>query len=208
MKCPKCGSRRVAPILYGLPSIDEETERKLENEDLYLGGCSVSEEAPRYHCFACGKSIASPPILISKRGKEDYREIVTGIRFRDGGFLCGFQEIMIKKEGDQILLDVRSGCGKPEAFLQRAMTNVKWKKLMDRLYTKLYIHEWKKVFVDPGYMICDGEQWELKIKLSEGRVRNYSGDNAFPPYWAELKTTFRPFFHEARANFEENALRR
>ena len=35
-KCPKCGSKRVAPILYGLPVFSEELEQKLNNEMLYL----------------------------------------------------------------------------------------------------------------------------------------------------------------------------
>ena len=38
-KCPKCGSRRVAPILYGMPAFNEEVEQKLNEEKLYLGGC-------------------------------------------------------------------------------------------------------------------------------------------------------------------------
>ena len=27
-KCPKCGSRRVAPILYGMPAFSEEMEQQ------------------------------------------------------------------------------------------------------------------------------------------------------------------------------------
>ena len=28
-KCPECGSKKVASILYGLPMFDEELERRL-----------------------------------------------------------------------------------------------------------------------------------------------------------------------------------
>ena len=148
-KCPKCGSRRVAPILYGMPAFSEEMEQQLNEEKLYLGGCCISGIDPTYHCFQCKKDVGAPPILLSK----------------------------------------------PEAYLQRVMTEQEWNKLMDRLFSKLYLHEWKKNYVDPN--VLDGEQWELDLKLTGGRVRNYGGSNAFPPYWAELKTTFRPFFREA-----------
>lgn len=53
--CPNCGSEVVAPILYGMPLMDEEMERCLENREVYLGGCCVSENDPQYHCFACGE---------------------------------------------------------------------------------------------------------------------------------------------------------
>lgn len=39
----------------------------------------------------------------------------------------------------------------------------------------------------------NGEQWELEIRLTGNRKRTYSGSNAFPPYWSELKALFRPY---------------
>lgn len=124
---------------------------------------------------------------------------MTSVRFSDGGFFGGYPEVLAIKGKDGITLDVRPGFKEPEAYLQRMLTEQEWNKLMDRLFSKLYLHEWKKNFVDPD--ILDGEQWELELKLTGGRVRNYGGSNAFPPYWAELKTTFRPFFKEAGIKF-------
>ena len=194
-KCPKCGSRRVAPIQYGMPAYSEEMEQQLKDEKLYLGGCCISGMQPTYHCFECKKDVGTPPILLSKDGEEDYRDIVRSIRFSDGGFFGGYHEIQIVKDEDEITLDVCPGFRDPEAYLHRSMTEKEWNKLVDRLFSKLYLHEWKKSFVDP--LVLDGEQWDLELKLTRGRVRNYRGSNAFPPYWAELQTTFRPFFKEA-----------
>ena len=39
----------------------------------------------------------------------------------------------------------------------------------------------------------DGEQWELSIRLTGGRQRNYHGSNAYPPYWEALIKQFKPF---------------
>ena len=201
MKCPKCGSKRVAPILYGMPAYDEELQRQLENEELYLGGCLMSEDAPEYHCFECGKDVASHPVLLNKRTKEmeDYRDIVTSVRFSDGGFFEGYPEVLIQRKKNRIWVEVRPGHRPPDAQLLREMTETEWKELLDKLYCKMYLHEWKKDYIDPN--ILDGEQWELELKLTNRRVRNYSGSNAFPPYWRELKRIFRPYFREAGVIF-------
>ena len=55
VKCPKCGSRKIALILYGMPEYDEEMEQKINNQELYLGGCCISDTNPLFHCFGCGK---------------------------------------------------------------------------------------------------------------------------------------------------------
>lgn len=195
MKCPKCGSKEVAPILHGMPAWSEDLEQKLNNRELYLGGCCLTGADPDYHCFGCKKDFGTPPILLSKRGMEDYREIVTSVRFCDGGYFDGYPEIRIEKKSTGILLDVRPGFSTPDSFLQRPMAENEWKTLLDHLYGKLYLHEWKKTFLNLD--ILDGEQWELEIHLTNGRVRNYHGSNAFPPYWSKLKAVFRPFFVEA-----------
>ena len=124
---------------------------------------------------------------------------MTSIRFSDGGFFGGYPEVLINKTKESIILDVHPGFREPDALLHREMTEAEWKKILDRLFCKLYLHEWKKSFV--AYDILDGEQWELELKLTGKRVRKFSGSNAFPPYWTELKTTFRPFFKEAGIKF-------
>jgi len=194
-KCPKCGSSRVAMILRGMPAFDEEMERQLKNEELYLGGCCVSDCDPEYHCFACGKDVGSPPILISKRGTEDYRDIVTEVRFYDGGFFDGPDEVIIKKTADGAIADVRPNLVKGYNGAQKNLSEKEWKNLMNRLYCKLYVHEWNKHYRPDG-IVLDGEQWELKISLTGRRVRCYEGDNAFPPYWKELMQIFQPFLNE------------
>ena len=59
-RCPKCGSQKIAPILYGMPAFDDEIEQKLNDQKLYLGGCCVSDADPLFHCFDCGKNFGQP----------------------------------------------------------------------------------------------------------------------------------------------------
>jgi len=52
-RCPRCGSRSVAEILFGLPEWSEELEDKLDSGRLVLGGCCVTGSDPDRHCNAC-----------------------------------------------------------------------------------------------------------------------------------------------------------
>jgi len=200
-KCPKCGSRKVAPILYGMPVFDEEMERQLNNQELYLGGCCMEETAPEYHCFGCGKNVGSPPIFLSRRGEEDYREVVTAIRFNRIEARGGDDQVYIKRMPDgRILSDYRPAFQKALLPVRRELTEKEWSKLLDRLFCKLYVHEWAKSYQATKE---DGEEWELEIRLTNRRVRNYRGENAYPPYWNELISSFKPLLQETTIERKE-----
>ncbi len=68
-------------------------------------------------------------------------------------------------------------------------------RLLNSLYGKLYLHEWKKRY--ENVLVLDGYFWELEIKLTNGRARKYSGSNDYPPYWKELQTAFKTFLKKA-----------
>jgi|TARA_B100001964_G_scaffold51562_1_gene58184 hypothetical protein len=47
-ECPKCKSKKVMEILYGYP----DPSYKIP-DDVYLGGCCLTEEDYRWHCDGC-----------------------------------------------------------------------------------------------------------------------------------------------------------
>ncbi len=47
-ECPKCKSRKVMGILYGMP----DRSYKIP-DDVYLGGCCVTGRDPDWHCDGC-----------------------------------------------------------------------------------------------------------------------------------------------------------
>ena len=51
-KCPKCGSRSAAGIIYGYPSA--ETREIAERGEIVLGGCIIRESNPKWFCKNCG----------------------------------------------------------------------------------------------------------------------------------------------------------
>ena len=63
--CPKCGSRDVVPILYGLPG--PETMAEAERGEIVLGGCVITGRDPRKRCMACGENFDRPPARTARR---------------------------------------------------------------------------------------------------------------------------------------------
>ena len=53
--CPACGSHNIARYLYGMPVMDEELERNIENHKVICAGCCISNDDPEYHCNECGE---------------------------------------------------------------------------------------------------------------------------------------------------------
>lgn len=56
-KCPDCGSRKVAHILYGYPNFDDKMKGKLDSGELVLGGCELLDDAPAWQCVDCEMNI-------------------------------------------------------------------------------------------------------------------------------------------------------
>jgi hypothetical protein len=55
--CPKCKSKKIATILYGLPAFDEQLKKRLNDGSLRLGGCCVTDDDPEWECSKCGIEI-------------------------------------------------------------------------------------------------------------------------------------------------------
>lgn len=53
IKCPKCGSRNFAEILYGMPMFDEKLENNIQDGKIVLGGCLIYDGMPLYRCNEC-----------------------------------------------------------------------------------------------------------------------------------------------------------
>jgi hypothetical protein len=63
-RCSACRSSTIAPILYGLPAMDDALERKLEEGRLVIGGCLIGMDDPAWQCTTCGA-------LVHVTGRED-----------------------------------------------------------------------------------------------------------------------------------------
>lgn len=175
IKCPRCGSTDTVPV---------------------QGGSGAGAE---FYCEKCRKGLATLPRFHTKFGERDYREAICYIYFVTGRYDAGYPQVTMLKRKNDIILDVRPGYDQAALFIHREITVEEWVAVAEVLFCKLYLHKWKKRFVDPT--ILDGEQWELNLGLDGRRKRTYSGSNAYPPYWNELREVFRPFFDEVGIDF-------
>ncbi|MDO4192551.1 MAG: hypothetical protein Q4D24_04545 [Erysipelotrichaceae bacterium] len=202
IRCPRCGSTDTARYIYGYPLFNQKMQKKLNEGKLVLGGCCINakevngqtvEMMPSRRCNECHKDFGSPPILLTPKKDlvEDYRDIVESVVFSIGGYLYGHTDITIKKNEDGAIVSVLKFPDLPENCGDVQITTEKWNKIINTLYEKLSLHEWKKSYVDP--LILDGTQWSLDVNLTNRRARHYHGSNAYPPYWNELKRVFRQF---------------
>ena len=123
IKCPHCGSKSTARIMYGMPCMNDAMMDKIERGKVVIGGCKrlefpVDDEtsvdiSPKRRCNDCGKAFASPAYLITKDRIEAFDEIVRGVRFSCGGYFGGWADIRIKQiEGGaraSVVSDTRGG---------------------------------------------------------------------------------------------------
>jgi len=56
-KCPKCGSDRIAKIVYGLPDPGAGLEEEAEAGRIILAGCRLPENPRQWHCHLCGHEL-------------------------------------------------------------------------------------------------------------------------------------------------------
>ncbi len=59
-KCPHCGAGEAAEILYGMPAYSEELEESLKNGEVFIGGCLITGDDPKYKCRSCGFEYGRP----------------------------------------------------------------------------------------------------------------------------------------------------
>ncbi|MEZ6072258.1 MAG: hypothetical protein R3C10_18865 [Pirellulales bacterium] len=52
-RCPECGATAIAEIMYGLPDFNDDLNRQLDEGRVVLGGCVVSDDAPKWRCNEC-----------------------------------------------------------------------------------------------------------------------------------------------------------
>ena len=197
IKCPRCGSKNTARYIYGYPAFSEEMQQKLDAGKWVLGGCCISsieinghhvDTMPARKCNDCKKDFATAPILITPKNDtaEDYRDIVTCIKFSVGGYFDGYTDITIRKNDKGALVSVQKMLEPEEVPDDRQITPAKGRDNKQTIWPDT--RKWKKASLSA----LDGT-WSLDISLTGNRKRSYSGSNDYPPHWNELLKVFREF---------------
>ena len=59
IKCPYCGSERIAEYLYGLYGYDDKLMKAVEEGEVILAGCIITPNDPDYRCRDCNKDFGA-----------------------------------------------------------------------------------------------------------------------------------------------------
>ena len=51
--CPRCQSRNIAEILWGMPAFTDELQTALRRHEVVLGGCCIEPPVPAWQCQDC-----------------------------------------------------------------------------------------------------------------------------------------------------------
>ena len=51
--CPICKNKKTALILWGYTCLDEELQKAINNKEIALGGCIVTDHDPKWECTSC-----------------------------------------------------------------------------------------------------------------------------------------------------------
>ena len=106
--------------------------------------------------------------------------------FHRGGFLSGYEWVMIQNVHGKLELDAFSfsGAYPREAFPHR---HALWSKERSRRWLAkleaIPLNAWKTEYWTDD---CDGEQWSLRYRFEGEKERTISGSNAWPEEWASF----------------------
>lgn len=95
--CLRCGSNNTASIFWGMPAFDEELQKKLDNKEIVLGGCCITDCDPTHHCNKCKKDFSAPT--------TEAETETTKVRFSVGGYFDGYPVITVIKTANGALAE-------------------------------------------------------------------------------------------------------
>ena len=102
---------------------------------------------PKRKCNKCKKDFGKPPVLINKKSNtaDDYRDVVTSIKFEVGEYRGDRYDVKFKKNKNGAFVTINRILLMPEPFDDNIqISDEKWDQIVNTLYDDLHLHEWKK----------------------------------------------------------------
>ena len=177
IRCPYCGSRNIAKIIHDTPAVTEESKPEPEQEKAVPAGNCTHSGSLTLQCFDCRKKFGKEPVC-TIRGRKYRPEDLSEIEFIIGGYSNGYDTVVIRNEekGRAICVWHMPDTDDPTPYM-RAFPKREWDELLETLFRKLFVHEWKLSYKDNE--ILDGTQWSFKLVFSDGKKREIYGSNGY-----------------------------
>lgn len=172
--CPRCGSKKTAKILYGMPAMSPELQEQLDQGEVVLGGCCITNCDPVYYCNKCKKDFGAPTAELEADAISFY--------FKIGGFFGDNYMIMLIKSDNGAAVNFSAGTGylPEEPAVKEELSSDEWQAFIHKVF-HCYIADRKKRYVDPH--VVDGTQWELEVNFINSKPLKIYGSNKYPVHW-------------------------
>ena len=123
-----------------------------------------------------GGEYKEPKISIRDTKFNDRLEDISKITFYNGGFFSTDVKIVVDLLGDKPRFSSGTFNG-----LNEKETDIEKEDFLYHL-GELHMGEWRCHYSPErfGIVVCDGEEWVLKIEYKDGRKKTFSGMNAYP----------------------------
>lgn len=169
--CPKCGSDKVAPIVYGLPTY--ATMQRAEQGEFFLGGCMVCDGQSDYKCKTCEYDWSHEQLPSTAIKKVRYTIRTQGLETIENS----------RKWVYEVFPDGKCKCytyhgrEKNADFIEEEVVSENKIKTLYRELQKLIKMQYESV-----ERICDGCNYTLQITYKDNRRKIVSGDVAGGEY--------------------------
>lgn len=114
-----------------------------------------------------------------------YRHDVEKVEYTLGGFSFGIRSVTVTRDADGAVVKYEPFQNTGEETSEKRISTSEWSALIDELFVKIRVHEWKDSYFASG--IFDGTQWGIRISMGSGMVMRFQGSNAFPENWEEFR---------------------
>jgi len=112
---------------------------------------------------------------------------VAEIEFEDGGFFEGYTTYHLTFGDRDAEMSQTHSLGKTAPIDKRTYSAKEADALRER-FSSIHTEYWNASYPNP--CVCDGEQWSLTVRYTNGFTLEYSGSNAYPENWNELLSVF------------------
>lgn len=183
-KCVKCGSHNTAEYLYGMPIMDDELKKNIDDKKVILGGCTVTEFNPKYHCNECKQDFGYSAKRLSNDAIIDYIESTYYLEFGmsyDNLICVAETKVVFEKRDDRYFVTFFRN--KKKYF--KEITEKEFIYNISAFFEKAYILEWEDDCINTRSSI--DTRWNYVIKCKGVDTIENHGKDYFPPYFKQAK---------------------
>ena len=116
----------------------------------------------------------------------EFLKSVTSFYFSCGGFFGGYSNVTVNRTDNGAMINVS-----PSILIEHSISETEkslsideWQSFINDIYIKYRLEEWNTEYINND--VLDGTQWEVKVKLANGKELEYYGSNDYPQNWTDF----------------------